>query len=530
MTGAKPEQQSIGTKALSCLPALVALLFVLLWFAMQSQQSINPDNAYLTHAAMKFLSGERMSEAYYDVNPPLSFLIYLPVAIASIYGGIPVYYGVFIYSCILVSLGFSLLRGVLAQGTLFAADEQKLISYIYLFASTIATMNFFGERDLFIALALVPLFLLQISMTRHDPISPRVKWGILIFASLFIFLKPHYGLLPACAFLHRMMVQKRITIFKDHDFLILAAASIFHASIIFLLFRDYVDVILPDIIYMYVTRSESIVNQAVFEYGAAIIMVGILCMLCFNKPYFQALAFLGASALCLLVYYIMNKGFLYQLIPFTVFFSCALALVLYRILSTQALVKQPSALSLLLVTIFMGAGFYVLLSPPIPFPTHQEYQDDAVTNIIKNCDAPCSFFMFNDRIDITHELATYSAQPLASRFPTFFFLPFLIESNNFVDEETRTRLSQKYSDMVAQDFKKFRPDTLLIGRFKLEQDNDYFDFIGFFKEANPEFDSIFDAYTLTDTIEINQSAYTGGLFLTTKSVLFDVYKRKPQNP
>lgn len=497
------------------------------WAFFQSQQSVNPDNAYLTHAAMRLLSGERMSQGFYDVNPPLSFLVYLPAAFL-IHIGIPLYYAIFGYSCVLVTLSSLALFFILKSVSTFSSAEKRVTLCLFLLAATIATMNFFGERDHYIALAITPLFFLQLAITNKDNVPSFLKWSILVIAGIFIFLKPHYGLIPAIMFLHRAVKQKRFSVIVDCDFIALIIAALMHVGILCVFFPDFINIILPDAVAMYAVLPESFVNKAAFEYGFSLCLMILISCLFFNKPYRNAIACFIISTACLAIFYMMQKGFLYQLIPFMVFFSIGLGLLLNKILSEFIFKRLSPDFAILVVFLFFIAGYYAALSPKHAFLTHEQYKNNLLTKMITECGGKnCSFFMFNDRIDMIHELSVYSGQPLASRFPTFFFLPFILDANpSSLPADIRPAFVGKYTNMVADDFEKYKPAILLIGRFALEENKEYFDFPVYFKEKNGRFNDIFSHYIHTGTTEIDQNAYTGGIFISTKKVVFDIYKRK----
>lgn len=512
---------------------IIVLATLLCWAYFQSQQSINPDNAYLTNAAIRMLNGENMSAGYYDVNPPLSFLIYLPPAIAVKYFSAPIYYAVFFYGLFAVLLTLSGLYYILKQSRIYSETEKLNFFSIFSIISTLSTMNFFAERDLLIALALVPLFILQQSITNKDPISKKIKYSILSLAPIFILLKPHYLIIPTLLILHRAIKNKDYNIFKSPDFISLVLTCLAYGIILLIFFNDFITIIFPDIITMYAMQTEALVIKAAFEYGFSIFLMILISCLLFDNPYHKGISLLLVSGVCLSIYTLMNKGFLYQLIPFFTFFSLATGLILQKVIS-EILGKIINTQVTENITVFLIYGLFLAgiifgLSPKIPFLTHQEYKNEPVTRLIQDkCpEENCTFFMFNDRIDIMHELSVYSEKKLASRFPTFFFLPFIIPSNpSALPEPDRKKTSNKYTNMIADDFEKHSPKILLIGQFHLDSEETTFDFMSFLTRENPRFTQIFHNYKEEGTITIDQSKYTGKIFLTTKKIEYKIYIRK----
>lgn len=504
--------------------ALAGCLFV--WFIHQSQNAINPDNAFLTNAAMQLLGSIRMNEGYYDTNPPMSFLLYIPPALAVLWTGVPIYYAIFGYGCALLALSAFALNMLLRETELYTPPQRQIVLCIYLLCNTIAVNTAFAERDHFIAMALLPLMYLLQATTLKKTVPLNLKWGVLVFGGLALLIKPHYGLFPALVFGHRMITQKRLSVVLDTDFVILAVCTALYITLVLTAFPDFVSIILPDVTRMYALSLDNFAFVTTIQYGLSILLVMLFVQLAFTNERLKIQILLGYALLCLLIFALQGKGYFYQLIPFMMFFSIGLSLVFFKTLTDccpSVLKDRKYPISIVLICVFFVHNYYTLLQPKIPFLTHTTYQKTELAQIIGQCEGDCSFFMFNDRIDMMHELAVYTGQPLATRFPTMFFLPFLMPENSVFDETEKQKLAQKYTDMLASDFKKFRPQTLIIGRFPLP-DGKPFDFLAFLSARNTELRKFFTKYTKEESIVIDQRTYTGGILLTAGNVVYDVYR------
>lgn len=524
----KSEQQGKISFYILALLLAVVLCF---WVVTESQIQMNTDNAFLANAAIKMLTGEKMSETYYDTNPPLSVIIYLPAAMLVKFCAVPVYYAVFIYGIVLLALSLVATYVILEKMDRFSGFEKQAILYSALLANTFGVAYYFTERDQIIALALLPMFLLQLAMTDRVPFKPLFKWAVLLMTGFLILLKPHYGLIPVVMISHRAIKQKRFSALFDADFWALCIACTTYLVLLYVFFYDFLSIILPDVITMYAMTQDTItVPKAVIQYGASLTLIAAMSCLTFDKPYKNTLIFCIPAALCMLIFYLQGKGFLYQLIPFLTFLTAGFTLFLTKFIHElifKGAGKTSQNVTLMIIIALLAVAFDAGMKTPIPRLTHAQYQNDPLTKRIKACGKEsCPFFIFNDRNEMMHELAVYSGQPLASRFSAFFFLPYLLPSVEVYTPEEKSRLIKKYTTMIAEDFERYQPETLLIGRFKVVRHAGYFDFMAFFKSQSERLQKDLNRYKKIDTITVDQNKYTGGALNSAKKLDFDIYVKK----
>ncbi|MBI4030398.1 MAG: hypothetical protein HY370_01870, partial [Proteobacteria bacterium] len=107
----------------------------------------------------------------------------------------------------------------------------------------------------------------------------------------------------------------------------------------------------------------------------------------------------------------------------------------------------------------------------------------------------------------------------ASRFPSFWFLPGILNGKD--------SLKEKYAQMVAEDFERYRPGIVLVGKFTVRNGGPKdFNFVSFFSR-NAAFASMWKKYEFEKTITINRRDYYRGTALDYDDMLtFDVYRRK----
>ena len=519
----------------------ITAIALLPWLGVYLQQSLNSNMTFLVTGAMRLLDGEAMSKAYYDPNPPLSILIHLPPAMLTKYLGLALYHSTAIYTLTLIGLSTIAVSGILKRTDWLAPARRYAFIATYVLINTIGAMTDIGERDHYLGLALVPFVFVQAAITLKIPLPKLLFWGVLIAGSVFILLKPHFGLVPVCVFAHRAYVQKRLSVCFDPDFMTLAGTTLAYICVIFLFFSDYAFVIFPDVLTFYVSAIEPWVLPVGILLGLYVFIFAAAVRFLFENPPQLALALFACSFLCLIPFVVQGKGFFYHGLPAFIFFLCGLGLVLQhglkKIFTFLNLKESADNLAACGSILLFIAGLYAFLPPSSDFPTHDDYKNSELAGIIKECDKPCSFFMFNDSIEVVHPLAVYTNATHGSRFPGYWFLLELTEGIYDL-EHSRTPLinpekietkTQLYADMVAQDFKKYQPDILLIGQFQVVlRDPEPFDFGAFFSRHSPDFKRYWQAYTLVDTIEINigKDYLTGTLESeNSQPVTFNIYKK-----
>src|SRR5690606_32184496 len=122
---------------------------------------------------------------------------------------------------------------------------------------TVLSSVYFGERDQILGIALFPFVMIQLGLTFSWPRPrPAVFWSVVIFGAVLILLKPHFGLLPTILLLHRAILQRRLALWKDPDFIALVTATSCYILFLLVFFSDYLTIILPDVLRLYLPESE----------------------------------------------------------------------------------------------------------------------------------------------------------------------------------------------------------------------------------------------------------------------------------
>ncbi len=503
------------------------------WALTYFNLAINVDIAFLALSAERLLNGEMMSVSYYDTNPPLSILLYTPAAFLTGLSSIPLYITTILCSGFYLLISTCCTYALLKKLPWTQHDPQKrhLILITYLFANTVAVNHDFGQRDHILGMALFPFVLAQILITLKISFSGWSKWTSLIFGSITLLLKPHYGLIPVAILLFRMAYQRRFWIIKDADFLCLATTTLSYLAIIFLFFHDFISVILPDILQFYTDTFSKYVIEPTIKTGAlALFIIFVPQFMPKQDNYILILGLIGL--LCVVGLFLQGKGFAYHDIPAKIFLSSAVTLFLYNLITEHPKYKLPTKAATIALSILALAIMNMLSIHLDKRPTHTEYKNLELTKVLNECDGACSFFMFNDQINLIHELSVYANQPHASRFPVLWFLPHLINhenktgNKNFKDQ-TFEFYKEKYLTLILDDFKRYQPDTLIIVDTYFTTKT-AFDFIEFTQEKDPSFIDIWANYEYEKTVKVEMNDYIGVKTKTHNTSDVYIYKKIQQ--
>lgn len=491
---------------------------LLSWLSIQINIAITADTLWLCEAAERLLSGIKMSDGYFDPNPPLSVLLYIPPVLIAKTGIMPIYTAAFFYTLIFLGL-FGWLTWKLLQN-IPGIDHTAavMITSGYVVTHTILVSLSYTERDQIIGMALLPFVLSQLRLTykwQTDRKFLHLSW---FFGAILILIKPHHGLIPTILLLHRAIIQRRLTVWKDPDFLYLAGSVLAYGAILQIFFKDYLIIILPDVLDLYLGGSyQQILAQSFLH--ALLCITGILVSLVVAEKNGISRLFFLAALLSLIPYITQMHGYHYHLIPAATFFWCGLSLLLLNVMR----VMMHPALALTLTSLVTIIFAYALTPTRLYFPNHYVYQRLPIGEYISKCEDPCPFFILNDHIEITHQTSVYLDKPWASRFPSFWFLPqiFLMEESH---PEKFLEYRKKYAELFAEDLDRYKPKLVLIGEFPMIGD-EIADFVSFF-EREDSFNKAWASYKRIDDFKTDQQPYFAGTKIDKpRPITYRVYQR-----
>lgn len=404
-------------------------------------QAINHDIFWLTTAAGRLWQGGAIGVDVYETNPPLSIYLYLPVYWLTRMGS-PAEHAAILYSLLLLGLSFAAVMMILRAWPGIERGTRFAIGLTLLLAGTVMATPHFGQRDQILFFGLLPLFLMQLSLTRAIQLPTLLIYAVLISGALVLMLKPHYGLLPALVIIHRMVLRRRITV--DKDLAVLICVTFLYFACVWIFVPDYIHAVLPDAMSMYVMDG----RKTAWDLVGFLSLIGIVVTALARWQKVSLAVWFSAAMFCsLFVFALLHRNYMYQLVPVLSFLVLALATWLYRVLRYK--MGQESAL----VTTLLVVAALCLTMPHSYYPSRQNIIEMPLTRaVIKDCVQPCRFMLWSESLRVTQLTARYANVENASRFPNLWF------AHGIGND---ARLQRKYAAMMGEDLQAKKPQKVV---------------------------------------------------------------------
>lgn len=527
------------TRTQTILTILTALLALSPWLYVHTQAMVNGNVAWLLIAAGRMLDGLSMAQSIYETNPPMSILFYTPHVLAMRFFHLPPEIGPPLVTALMLLLSLLASAKILKGFEYLNALERNAVLIAQTVALTSLSAIYFMDREHLMLMALIPFLLSQLALTEKRPPPPALLWPVMIAGAFAVLVKPHYGLLPAALILHRLIAHRNLNLLRQPDFAILAIATLAYIALIALAFRDYLEIILPDVLDYYAGQSNKAQTFRLFKPHVSVYLILLFAELLLNdldKPKKRLLIVLYACALLALVPLLVQmKGFYNHLLP--AFGFGVIAISLSAVFRLERLLGKRTTLLTVLVPLMIVGIPYLLVKPAWKYPGGYEIAHMPVARFLnENCPQPCSFFAFHGDIETMNPTSFYTGYTHGTRFPSYWMLPRLLWEMEKLEnggtsssapgklEETK----QKYALFAAQDLENFKPKILLIGtNIDILGKGEFFDYVAFFS-ANETFrKTLAENYEKTDTFEFDRAEYFRGTSLGQTFILsYDVYRRK----
>lgn len=495
---------------------LVLMAALLPWGIFQIDYALREDVTWLVEAGQRLLNGGRYVTDVFEVNPPLSILLYLPLAISTDISHSSLPYAFFIYIIALTTIFACLTNAVIKRYEFLNGQERAVFIAGYVLACTALPLWVeFGQREQIIFMGILPMILLQIGMT----FSPTVKrgpefWPVMVLGSVAMLIKPHYGVFAAVIMLLRMIRQRRVSVMFDRDFIVLEALTVLYVIGTIILIPDYVFEYLPDVVTFYAGFGSfvAVAHKAIPYLVIFAMLSAAAYAIPMNLRVKKTLwLMIACGVLCLIPYAVQMKGFSYHIYPAKGFAFCALALVVCGIFSTRARL----AASPLYAVLALIALCYVIHPLNTRMTTHDDYRHLPLTQKVMECNRPdCRFFMYVYGANFVYTTGYYAWQNHTSRFSDFW-IPWGLYMEYEKLKEGTSRFSKEELDqyfirhirMLTEDISKGKPDQIFICQ---NCANDpFFDFLSIMNR-DPSFADEWKNYREEETLTVDRGAYYKG--------------------
>ncbi len=484
------------------------------------------DIGWLLQCLERFLAGGKYGVDFYESNPPMSFLIYMPAYPLYSYLGISAH-----LSVLLLFMGYIAISNFIVYKLLRRIDYK--ISHIFTIISALIVIetwvagNVFASKDHLIFIFIVPLLLLQYLITIDKKPSNKIMIAAIIMGAIAICLKPHYAVVPAIFFAHRLFISRSIikTIISP-DFIGMLIFGLSYIGFIYIAAPEYIYILLPELNAVYGLDKPFPIfirlNYLIYA-GVAVVLALFL-----RDEKLKHLIFIctGLSLACFMAYYVQQKGFHYHTIPFLSFAMLALFLAAFAI--AKSLMNNNDT------PIWVAAAFIVMLNISATTGGKHKYLTTGQ-------------FTAQPLIELIDELAwnnTYATYDLKTMLSALPYITDLKNGSRFShiwtihglsikmeaasSEQDKLDIKQemlKYVDMFAQDMDLYKPSVITIPQYRKtgsnEPSHNYLEFL----MSSEHFKTNMENYVFEETIPFD-TTLTGVTTDPDKITMHDVYVLK----
>ncbi|MGH1455160.1 MAG: hypothetical protein ACRBDI_00090 [Alphaproteobacteria bacterium] len=491
------------------------MAFIGFWSTLYLNIHLDIDIAWLLQCLERFLNGGTYTQDFYETNPPLSFLIYLPAYPLYAFLGLSVKPSILITFFIYIAISNITLFKLLQKTPLPPPIIMAVICAI-LTAQTWGTGMNFGLKDHLIFVFLTPLCLYQYLLTAQTTtIHKSISVPATIMGGIALCLKPHYAIIPATFILHRLIKTKSIKpSIISTDTIGLILCGIAYILFIYMFTPDFISTILPEVSSLYGIDQPFPMGMNLKSFAITIIsvLVGYITItITRNEDRSQIIATITAfallSTLCVIPYLLQNKGFFYHTVPFLGFGIAAMCMAIY---SMALLVMKDKDITLWITLALTATLTYANTSGgKTPVMTTGQYKAQPLIDYIDE-------HAWN-RVYATYDMKSMLA-PLpyiigvqsGSRYGQIWNLHALSilsshPKNEAESEEIKNNM-QRIIDTMAQDIHTYKPSVIAIPLYPTniethDPSHKYYEFL----MANDDFANAMKNYTKEDTIKFNKS-------------------------
>lgn len=172
---------------------IVFVFFIVFAWILQSQLILKGDVSWLMHLAQLALNGGHYMTDFFEINPPLSFLLYMPAIFIEKSFSISAIVSLRIY---IFSLSFvSIFISNRLINKIFYKDDCVISSFFFLslpFVYLILPLNEFGQRENILVILTVPYLLLMACYLGEKKVSPCLSGFVGFLAGVGFCIKPFF--------------------------------------------------------------------------------------------------------------------------------------------------------------------------------------------------------------------------------------------------------------------------------------------------------------------------------------------------
>ncbi len=498
--------------------ALLSIIYTAIWTKLYLDIPINTDFGWLLTCLDRFMAGGTYAQDFYETNPPLSFLIYLPAY--------PLYRTLINDPALIILLNFALyivLTALLVWRLmkLYGVATPLMIGAFsaFLFANTWLLGSSFGQKDQLVMLFLMPYAMLQVGFLAGQTTPKRLLLPAAILGGLAVCIKPHYIVVPGLFIAARFFFGRSlIKLLKSPDIIAFAMTGLVYLLLLRLAFPDFIEVIMPQVAELYLQDEPYPVwirlPLAFYAVGAGFLALFLAEAEGTKRLKITLYTLIGLALICILPYYAQNKGLMYQAIPFYGFGVMAAMVALFGLIYhnsriVEVAVLVPFALMLLInhTTMLGHPPGFMSTAEFKNFAYHRKIQELAWNGVYSDLD------MKPYNLSLPHyDPSLKQGSRFGQIWPMFGLNALFTKARTEEDRNAiRTKIND-FVDLIAEDIDRHTPSLIAIPSYRVdgsgssEPQKNYHNLL----MKNENFAKKMENYEFVETLTFDQGLYDRG--------------------
>jgi hypothetical protein len=510
------KQRNNTRNQLSTVTLLISVLLILLAaFLIYTQyQKPNHDVSWLLIAAERFLNGGSYLTDFFEVNPPLSILIYAPAVLLNNLSGMGAYPS-FISYVILISLLVSFFSSRLSGYSADSKFSARLVFLVFLIALVVLPGYHFGQRDHMAGIFLLPYIVFMANRKSNIHTLSVSKLLVFVLASIGCLIKPPLILAPLLVKVYRAFQSKSLMEFVGYDLAVFLLTTATYAGVIFLFFNDFLEVAKAgmDLYSFYALNQLGVARKIILTVGI-IITLWVLWVVSYRLKISDeekrlVRYMIVASFGLLLSFLLQNKGWVYHLMPAATFLF--IAVVMTTVSRIEAFGRPGAHFANIGLLTAMVMLIFAAAVKVNHIKSLEKFEEKGLVKIVREAEKSDSLAAFSTSLDPAFPLVLIDDIRWCSRFPALWLVPGInhnLKSESVNVDEYKKRKAA-FLAMVMEDVKECSPDIVAIDAAEKKQ------------AIAGEF-SFYEFFRSSDDFGVFLSHYT----LVGKGSKFDVYMKK----
>lgn len=451
------------------------IFFISLYF--QTRIPVNPDTSWLIICAKRLLAGGNYFQDFFEVNPPASIYIYIPIVLIAKwlpFNVLLITQG-YIFFIALVSfiLCTSIINEILKDQAVLACWIKAALFWLYLILPAFA----FGEREHIVIMLVMPYVFLIPTLIQQQPVSITKRINVSLFAAIAFLIKPFFLL---CFMLSEIFLwiktRKAKHLYRFENWLVIAVIAFYVLSIIFIT-PEYVTKVLPfihNLYYEVVGYSWSVMLRT---YSFDFYLVVAFCYLLirqYQKNKVLADLLFCYSSIFLLIFLVQRTLWFYHAMPLVSFLILLNVLLVCDFLCYQfsKLEKMKSivlfkvcftnfVLMVFLLLAIIGSLQLNLYGLNKIYPEQLKENKRVLDKIVNNK----PIFYFSSNIWAANPVTNYLNLDSASRFASFWMLAKLMhltESENLQKRQMAIDKLNFVIEATIEDINRWQPQLVFV--------------------------------------------------------------------